>query len=50
MKTGKELFNAWAANYDQLLDSGNASISFEGYEEILAETTAPERATWRRIL
>jgi putative AdoMet-dependent methyltransferase len=40
MKSGKELFNAWAANYDQLLDSGNASISFEGYEEVLTETTA----------
>ena len=39
MKTGKELFNAWAANYDQLLDSGNASISFERYEEVLAEAT-----------
>jgi putative AdoMet-dependent methyltransferase len=44
MKTGKELFNAWAANYDQLLDSGNDSISFEGYEEILAETTALAQA------
>jgi cyclopropane fatty-acyl-phospholipid synthase-like methyltransferase len=38
MKTGKELFNTWAANYDQLLDSGSASISFEGYEDVLAET------------
>jgi putative AdoMet-dependent methyltransferase len=38
MKTGKELFDAWADNYDQLLDSGNASISFEGYEDVLAET------------
>jgi SAM-dependent methyltransferase len=38
MKTGKELFNAWAANYDQLLDAGTASISFEGYEDVLAET------------
>lgn len=38
MKTGKELFNAWAANYDQLLDNGNASISFEGYADVLAET------------
>jgi putative AdoMet-dependent methyltransferase len=38
MKTGKELFDAWADNYDQLLDGGNASISFEGYEDVLAET------------
>jgi len=38
MKTGKELFNAWAANYDQLLDAGKASISFEGYENVLTET------------
>jgi putative AdoMet-dependent methyltransferase len=38
MKTGKELFDAWAANYDQLLDGGSASISFEGYEDVLAET------------
>jgi putative AdoMet-dependent methyltransferase len=38
MKTGKELFDTGAANYDQLLDGGNASISFEGYEDVLAET------------
>ena len=38
MKTGKELFNVWAANYDQQLATGNASISFEGYEDVLAET------------
>ena len=38
MKTGKELFNTWAANYDQLLEDGNASISFEGYEQVLDET------------
>jgi putative AdoMet-dependent methyltransferase len=44
MKTGKELFNTWAVNYDQLLDSGNASISFDGYEEVLAETTALAQA------
>jgi ubiquinone/menaquinone biosynthesis C-methylase UbiE len=38
MKTGKELFNTWASNYDQLLEDGNASISFEGYEQVLDET------------
>ena len=38
MKTGKELFNAWAADYDQILVAGTASISFEGYEDVLAET------------
>ena len=38
MKTGKELFNAWASKYDQLLAAGNASISFEGYEDVLAAT------------
>ena len=38
MKTGKELFNVWAANYDQQLATGNAPISFEGYEDVLAET------------
>ena len=43
MKTGKELFDAWAANYDQLLDSGAASISFEGYEDVLAETVVQAR-------
>ncbi|MGD0750579.1 MAG: class I SAM-dependent methyltransferase [Anaerolineales bacterium] len=43
MKTGKELFNAWAANYDQLLDGGNASISFEGYQDVLAETVIQAR-------
>ena len=40
MKTGKELFNDWAANYDQLLEDRAASVSFEGYEEVLAETVA----------
>ena len=44
MKTGKELFNAWAANYDQLLDSGNASISFEGYADVLAKTIVKTQA------
>ena len=43
MKTGKELFDAWAANYDQLLDGGAASISFEGYEDVLAETVVQAR-------
>jgi putative AdoMet-dependent methyltransferase len=38
MKTGKDLFNAWAADYDQLLAAGAASISFEGYEHVLAES------------
>lgn len=38
MKTGKELFNTWAANYDQSLAAGTAPISFEGYEDVLAET------------
>jgi len=43
MKTGKELFNAWAANYDQLLESGTASVSFEGYEDVLAEAVVQAR-------
>jgi putative AdoMet-dependent methyltransferase len=38
MKIGKELFNTWAANYDQSLAAGTAPISFEGYEDVLAET------------
>jgi len=37
MSTGKELFNAWAANYDQLLVAGTAPVSFEGYEDVLSE-------------
>ena len=40
MKIGKELFNTWAANYDQSLSAGTAPISFEGYEDVLAETVA----------
>ena len=45
MKTGKELFNAWAANYDQLLDAGAASVSFEGYEDVLAEAMHQSQVT-----
>lgn len=37
MSTGKELFNAWAADYDQLLVAGTAPVSFEGYDDVLAE-------------
>lgn len=37
MNTGKELFNNWAANHDQLLATGNAPISFEGEEDVLTE-------------
>jgi len=44
MKTGRELFNAWASNYDQLLAAGNASISFEGYADVLAETVVLAQA------
>jgi cyclopropane fatty-acyl-phospholipid synthase-like methyltransferase len=37
MSRGKELFNVWAATYDHLLDAGTAPISFEGYDDVLAE-------------
>lgn len=30
-------FDAWAANYDQLLATGKAPISFDGYERVLEE-------------
>jgi putative AdoMet-dependent methyltransferase len=43
MKSNKELFNTWAANYDQLLADGNASVSFEGYEDVLSETVTQAR-------
>ena len=32
-----ELFDAWAANYDRLVETGSAPISFEGYEQVLAK-------------
>ena len=37
MSHRKELFNAWAADYDQLLVAGTAPVSFEGYDDVLAE-------------
>ena len=37
MKTGKELFDNWATNYDELLATGTAPVSFEGYEDVLTE-------------
>jgi putative AdoMet-dependent methyltransferase len=40
MKTSKELYNTWAANYDQLLVAGTVPISFEGYDDVLTETVA----------
>jgi cyclopropane fatty-acyl-phospholipid synthase-like methyltransferase len=42
MSTGMELFNAWATHYDQLLVAGSAPVSFEGYDNVLAEVV--ERA------
>ena len=45
MKTGQELFDAWAASYDTLLEAGNASISFEGYAEVLAKTVELAQVT-----
>jgi putative AdoMet-dependent methyltransferase len=32
-----ELFDAWAANYDRLIETGRAPVSFEGYEQVLAQ-------------
>ena len=32
-----KLFDKWAANYDQLIETKSAPISFEGYERVLAE-------------
>jgi putative AdoMet-dependent methyltransferase len=37
MKTGSELFDDWAKHYDESLASGSAPVSFEGYDEVLAE-------------
>ena len=31
------LFDTWAANYDRSIESGTAPVSFEGYEQVLAQ-------------
>jgi putative AdoMet-dependent methyltransferase len=38
MKTSKEVYDTWAANYDQNLEAGSVPVSFEGYAEVLAGT------------
>ena len=38
MKTSKEVYDTWAAHYDQNLEAGSVPISFEGYADVLAET------------
>ncbi|MFZ1041344.1 MAG: methyltransferase domain-containing protein [Anaerolineales bacterium] len=45
MKTGKELFDHWATNYDQLLATGSAPVSFEGYEDVLTEAVKQTQVT-----
>ena len=45
MKTGKDLFDNWATNYDQLLATGTAPVSFEGYEDVLTEAVRQTQVT-----
>ncbi len=43
MKTGSELFDDWAKHYDESLASGSAPVSFEGYDQVLAEAVRRAR-------
>jgi putative AdoMet-dependent methyltransferase len=43
MKTGRELFDDWAKQYDESLAAGSAPVSFEGYDDVLAETVLQAR-------
>jgi putative AdoMet-dependent methyltransferase len=45
MKTGSELFDDWAKHYDESLAAGSAPVSFEGYDEVLAEAVRQAQVT-----
>ncbi|HEY5270346.1 MAG TPA: hypothetical protein VII97_08415, partial [Anaerolineales bacterium] len=38
MKTSREVYNTWAAHYDQNLATGSVPVSFDGYKDVLTET------------
>ena len=38
MKTSKEVYDTWAAHYDQNLATGSVPVSFDGYNDVLTET------------
>lgn len=40
-----DLFDAWATTYDQRIETGTAPVSFEGYEQVLAEVVARAQVT-----
>lgn len=39
------VFDAWAATYDQAIEAGTAPISFEGYEQVLAQVVERAKVT-----